>query len=240
VYQENRGANEARNLGAQVACGKYVTFLDSDDEALATWLAAMNRAIAETQAEVVCCGIRFIAPDGATQQVKVPDAGHAASGQGGVYLSGTYCIRRDLFRRLGGFRQQLRANQHSEFRCRLLAAAQRHAWALRAIPEVLVLAHEHEGPKIRRNTRDVFDSSVYILTEHAAVLKENPRTYADWAAACAGTAAALGRYADARAWFWKAMCARPAYLKNYCRLLVASVPLVRGYVWRRVSQATAP
>ena len=238
AYQRNQGANVARNLGAGQAEGMYLTFLDSDDEALPHWLEAMHGVARAAHAEAVCCGIRFVGPSGELKSEKLPKSGDPTSYPRGLYLSGTYCVRRDVFFLLDGFHPPLRANQHSEFRCRLLPKVRTHGWAVGLVHEVLVHAHDHDGAKIRGNIRDVFESAVYVLTEHAHVLKENPSTYFSWASAAGGAAAQLGRYGDARTWFFAAIRTRPASIRGIARCLLTFVPGLRSYVWRRTEGTT--
>src|SRR5687767_5541436 len=41
-YQENHGANRARNLGAKNAAGPFLSFLDSDDELFPNWVGTLG------------------------------------------------------------------------------------------------------------------------------------------------------------------------------------------------------
>src|SRR5687768_10729798 len=55
--KNNSGAADSRNAGASRATAKYLTFLDSDDEAVPMWLEKMIGAAVEKDAAVVCCGL---------------------------------------------------------------------------------------------------------------------------------------------------------------------------------------
>lgn len=49
VRQENRGAGAARNCGIDLACGRFVAFLDSDDRFLPEHLATMQALLEQTE-----------------------------------------------------------------------------------------------------------------------------------------------------------------------------------------------
>lgn len=55
LSQKNQGAGAARNLGMQVARGKYLSFLDSDDIFEPLMLETMVRAIEKDEADVLVC-----------------------------------------------------------------------------------------------------------------------------------------------------------------------------------------
>lgn len=55
LSQKNQGAGAARNLGMQVARGKYLSFLDSDDIFEPLMLETMVRAIEKDDADVLVC-----------------------------------------------------------------------------------------------------------------------------------------------------------------------------------------
>jgi glycosyltransferase involved in cell wall biosynthesis len=99
-YTENEGAAAARNFGCSLASGKYFTFLDSDDEYLAGHLSLRAEMIsAEPAIELIHSNVEVIGDKmiadkfDMTKLISIDDC----------IIGGTFFIRRDLFKRLGGF-----------------------------------------------------------------------------------------------------------------------------------------
>lgn len=233
MYQENKGAGDARNLGASFACGRLLTFLDSDDEVETEWLARFHEAFCQGSTAVVCCGIRHVDASGTVVRRRLP--GNVGTGLPilqGLYRSGTFALGKDVFDDISGYAPGLPANQHSELRCRLELTSRRRGWTATCISDVLVLAHEHDGPKIRQNTVGVYQSAKYVLERHGELLRETPGAYASWCSACAGSAARLRYYREARRWWREAIVSRPGNLRNYARCACACIPGIRSLVWR--------
>lgn len=234
VYQANAGAAAARNRGAEVARGGYLTFLDSDDEAAEQWMAVLAAAIDAQGYDVVCCGIDFVNAGGNVMKTRLPEStdpgGHPRIQ--GLFLSGTFAVSRAVFSTVGNYAADLAASQHSEWRFRLFQLSEMHDWKIGMIASSLVRAHDHAGPKIRRDDRGIFESARYVLERHGSFLMEQPRSFASWAAAAGTSAARIGRYAEARTWFGRAFRAYPRDLKNGMRLVLACLPGLRERVWR--------
>lgn len=113
VSQLNSGVSVARNRGVEVSQGKYISFLDADDEWLTWHLEEMDKLIKEFP----CCGIysvaHFIMQDGIKYY---PSTGVNGDFRGvitdvfatfsrGLSLvnSSTACVSKDAFYRSGGF-----------------------------------------------------------------------------------------------------------------------------------------
>jgi glycosyltransferase involved in cell wall biosynthesis len=234
AYQDNRGAGDARNLGASLAAGQWLTFLDSDDEVLPAWLTSFAAEIDGQNPAVVCCGCEFVDEDGRQHHTRLPvEPAGVPVHQWGFFFTGTFAIRRELFQRLGGYASGLPANQHSELRLRLLPLCDREGLCVACVQQPLVRRYTHGGPNIRSNVRAIYESGVYILEHHGHVLRAVPRSFAAWATAIGTCAAKLGDYGAARLWFRKSLVAWPLGWRNYARWALAYLPGLRNACWRR-------
>lgn len=55
IHQENGGLSDARNSGIEVATGKYIVFVDSDDMISEEFVEKMHRYILENNAQISVC-----------------------------------------------------------------------------------------------------------------------------------------------------------------------------------------
>ena len=64
IHQQNKGLSGARNAGLDIACGNWISFVDSDDALDKTFYEKLHRAAVQTGAEIAVCNILFIEADG--------------------------------------------------------------------------------------------------------------------------------------------------------------------------------
>ena len=64
ISGENQGPSFARNRGLEAARGEMITFIDADDYIEPGYLKQMYDAMQENKCDFVCCGYRFMLPDG--------------------------------------------------------------------------------------------------------------------------------------------------------------------------------
>lgn len=115
LHRCDEGVSAARNAGVAQAQGRFVTFLDSDDEALPGWLEALATPFVDPTCGVVCCGVERVL-DGTPTLVQLPTIrGKLYENQCCLFLAGSYAIRRDVFTGCGGFAPEMRFGENREY-----------------------------------------------------------------------------------------------------------------------------
>jgi glycosyltransferase involved in cell wall biosynthesis len=179
LSQENAGASAARNRGAAAASGSFLTFLDSDDEALPHWLEALHREIVRSGSDVVCCGLIRVGGGGEAgneEVVTLPGSlGPSLEGVVGRFTNGgVFALRTDIFHRLGGYANDLHSGEHSELAMRLIPAAQKEGWRIDNVQEPLIRWHLHGGPRLSKDPEAKYAGGIYMLRKHPGIVPAGP------------------------------------------------------------------
>lgn len=233
VYQGARGTAAARNLGASMAQGRFVAFLNHDDEVLPSWLESFDQALTRQNAHFVCCGCTLVDEDanGEVTKIQIPRLPSSGKFQEvGALLTATLAARKEVFQQVGGYTDRFPVNEHDELRMRLHAVCERNGWRVAVLQEPLV--RRTTVKPADDNVDSLYESGINVLKRHSSELRRNPRAFAEWATAAGHCAAQLGRYREARQWFLEAMRTDPRDLRSLFRYLLAGIPGLRWLVWR--------
>lgn len=210
IYQSNRGVCAARNRGAVEAKGKWLLFLDSDDELENTALEVASCQLFQLEKAQVLIG----------SFQKVQEQGcliHRQSAKGPIALSGTYVIRRDLFLEMGGFDEQLTFSENSElfFRINLKGIAPI------IISEMMLKYYPSESGG-SRNVEGQIASLNRICEKHQSNLTSKEKfTYRNILGVLN---LRLKKYKVARSDFFKAVSIYPLHPSAWARLVLSVFP----------------
>ncbi len=96
----NRGVAAARNIGVRLATGRFVTFLDSDDEYAVDHLAVRRRLLqCDDEIQMLHGGIRVVGDPYVVDKDNPSELIHLSQCE----VGGTFVIKREVFQEIGGF-----------------------------------------------------------------------------------------------------------------------------------------
>lgn len=180
----NRGHAAARNVGARQAAGRWITYLDDDDELLPHMaevsLQGLQRADLPPPVAVLS-GLEVIRPDGSSLETRIPPTLPRGAHflleeipRGTSFQSKqTLVIARDVLLDIGGFDESFRSRVHTEFFLRLNPVC-----SLLGLPTVTYRLHQHAGARLSRNPLLRQESFQRLVSKHRSVFQAHPRAYA--------------------------------------------------------------
>lgn len=146
--QRTAGASGARNTGAAAASGRWLAFLDDDDEWLPDYLARVLAQAEDHGADLVLTAFDLRFEDGSERRGKTPPAAlHSRDflTRNPGLIGSNIVIRRDTYLAVGGFDESLAAANDIDLGVRLGLHP-----GLRYVPvaDPLVRHHHHTGERL--------------------------------------------------------------------------------------------
>ncbi|WP_162633275.1 glycosyltransferase family 2 protein [Echinicola strongylocentroti] len=202
-YQTNSGVSAARNIGANVANGINLIFLDSDDELGEEALAKFNSVI--HRGEVIQFG--FVKVNETSSILKYPEKNKFMS-----KLPGSFCIKRDVFKSISGYDERLAYSENTEMFHRLSLIG------VRIHEEQFISLRYYEsitgGSKNRHNK---IAGLKYILKKHDKTVSKNVKFLYNQIIGVESFK--VGDYQMARYYLFKALKIHPWAWKCIMRIL---------------------
>lgn len=172
-HEINRGAQVARNTGIHAARGKYVAFLDSDNEWFPEKLHKQMELFSNTDNALgaVYCAYHKVSDAGNILNAYIPRY------RGSVYKqalaewitdTSTLVVRKDVLEKIHGFNEDIRTYQEWELCIRLARGCE-----FDFVPECLSLYHDHTSPSISKDfLTDAHGYLTVVEKYHREILRE--------------------------------------------------------------------
>lgn len=181
---ENRGHALARNVGAQAARGRLLSYLDDDDILLPEMAEVSLKSLENTdlpQPVALISALEVVNSDGKVIKKRIPPTLPKGSHYflekipaGQSFLTKqTLVIERDLLLDIGGFDESFKSRVHTEFFLRLNPVC-----SLLGIPVVTYRLYRHQDTRLSTTHTLRQESFKRLLDKHKTVFEKHPKTFA--------------------------------------------------------------
>ena len=217
VHQPNTGVSAARNRGVSVSAGEYLIFLDSDDELLPGYLKELHR-LTTGSTDIMFFGAEIFAGS-VVRQVIRPTAPYGTPSTDGLFLAGTFAVRRAIFDASGGYDEKITYGENTELSFRLNPLSPQRVFSNEPRLRINQLAsRDSVAPqKIRA-------SISHMLVKHRELFSRQPHILFLYLSNLGVACLRLRLTAEARAHFFKAWKMRPLFWKAAFRLALSCAP----------------
>jgi glycosyltransferase involved in cell wall biosynthesis len=232
---KNGGPAATRNTGIQAAQGRYVAFLDDDDEYMPeflaqTWACWQSASIETGLSWSGTCVVRDV--NGQTTVVekgvwspRYPsrDAAYRAFLRSRRIGTCGLVVRRDAFDEIGLLDEALHKAEDTDLLIRLV-----RCFDFIVVPQVLVRIWDHAGPRAHHSAQAGADAYARIIAKHIATLETDPALWADLHYKAGWQYYHSGDKRQGRRYLLGALRRRPAYLKAWAALTLFELLGRRG------------
>lgn len=209
---KNKGTSAARNAGAKAAQGRWITYLDDDDQLLPDMAKLSLKAMETTTLPppvAVLSGLEVVNSEGQILETRRPPTLSRGAHffleeiePGKSFISKqTLVVERTVFLSIGGYDENFQSRVHTEFFLRLNPVC-----SILGIPDPTYRLISHAGPRISRNPNLRQKSFNQLVKKHRGVLLEHPKMFSDFVYKHAQTSHKLGQTGAAiRSLLWALM-----------------------------------
>lgn len=200
---KNQGTAAARNIGAKTARGRWITYLDDDDELLPHMAKVSLEAVANTSLPkpvAVLSSLEVVNQDGKFLSQRVPPSlprgAHffleEIESELSFFSKQTLVVERELFLKIGGYDENFTSRVHTEMFLRLNPVC-----SILGLPTVSYRLYVHDGPRISQNPALRQVNFQRLVSKHQSLLLQHPKAFAKFLYEHAVRSSQLGQNSEA-------------------------------------------
>ncbi|MEM7633051.1 MAG: glycosyltransferase [Pseudomonadota bacterium] len=184
LSRSNNGVSAARNKGAKAARGKWLYFLDSDDELVPGALEKIQAATGCRDAKLIYFHAQSICGNGEvrffdSQVLPDPlDRSELLTSEYRPFTQSQIAVHAASFNDIGRFDEQLSTGEDFEVWLRMIM----HDFKIVHVADVLVRKHDGHGKSLSSDYQKLYDNRRRVWAKHRAALKRilRPNQYRRW------------------------------------------------------------
>lgn len=224
-HERSRGVCAARNTGWKAAAGRWVVFLDDDDELLPDMAAASLSAIRSSSLPPPVSALSALeVVDGwgnvveRRMPVMLPRGSHyfLEDPNGGSFQThNTLVVERRVIEEIGGWDEDLRSSEHDDFFLRLNRVS-----SIEGVPRVLYVHRSDASTRLSKDLLARAEAMSRTVARHRKVFRQHRRRYARYLSAMGITFLRGGRWLPAVAATTRSLVVHPGSAEGWKRWLV--------------------
>ena len=217
--KKNTGGADSRNIGASYSVGEYITFLDSDDEALPNWLETVSKYL-NSETGLASCGAFKKLANGATWEDPPSEINVYGVKKKVKFTGGSLFIKRSIFLEIKGYDIEMPTGLQSELGYRLIEHLRYSDFKIVSIEQCLVIIYLHQGARLRSDWKSLTRDCERFVNKFYPYFNEWDRNeLANNYTVIAYYNYMLKQRREALSYLMKAIRIKPFLLKNYLRIL---------------------
>jgi hypothetical protein len=182
----NKGGAATRNAGIEAARGRWITFVDDDDQMLPHLVAVSLAALEKTDLPKpvgVLSGLEVVNTDGKIIDTRLPPTlakgkhfclEPIAAGQS-FFCKQSLVVEREVLLEIGGFDESFSSRVHTELFLRL-----NQVCSLLGLPIVTYQLLSHSGSRVSRNPSLRQKNFKCLIQKHESLFKAHPKMFAQF------------------------------------------------------------
>lgn len=217
------GVSSARNYGAQKASGKYIIFIDDDDQVTDTWLEDYAMLAEENNfPDLLFCGMEII-----DSYSKKRNQYYPSKELWRFVFPGAWAITRKFFFELDGYDERLLYGENTELFFKI-----RDTKAMQAMTDAINFYYAPSLDGGSKNEKNKIDSTRIVLEKHKEYFSRNRSVERLLTQVIGVSLLRLGNFAEARKSLLRAYLLNPFKLDTLLRLIIAYVPMLSKRVYK--------